>query len=144
MTGVTGMPGGNYAYIYNVSDATVTEGSPILFDSNGVMSGFIHTAGTADIIVGNAGIYLVNYTVSGGGTATSDSLFMLTDNSVPIPVTGIELGLDDGTVKNSWEGLLSLGNGDVLTVVNTGPTSATLTPVHNEIIDASITLVRVA
>src|SRR5580700_1050394 len=45
--GAAGQP--NYGYVYNLTAETVMIDTPVVFDSNGPLSGFTHTAATAGI-----------------------------------------------------------------------------------------------
>ena len=90
----------------------------VLFDSNGPLSGFTHTTGSASITVGSTSTYLVNFSVS--GTQLSQvSLFV---NG--IPAAGTTYGSGAGTQQNGGQAIVSLAVGDVLTLVNHSSASA--------------------
>jgi hypothetical protein len=84
----------------------------VLFDSNGPLSGFTHTTGSASITVGSTGHYLVDFSISG----TEPSQFSLFDNGSP--VAGTTYGSGAGTQQDGGQVIVSLADGDVLTLVN--------------------------
>lgn len=108
--GPAGQP--NYGYVYNVSAQTVAIEAPVIFDSNGPLSGFTHTAATAAIGVQSAGMYLIDFSASG----TQADQFALTDNGTVIP--GTTYGSGAGTQQNNGQVIVNLAAGDVLTLVN--------------------------
>ncbi len=126
-TGATGSPGvigpqgpagqPDYGYIYNLGAQTVPVEGVVLFDSNGPLSGFTHTTGSASITVGSTSTYLVNFSVSG----TQLSQFSLFING--IPAAGTTYGAGAGT-QNDGQAIVSLAVGDVLTLVNHSSASA--------------------
>ncbi len=69
MTGATGATGplaaANYASILNTSAEVVAVEADILFDANNALSGFTHAPGTSQLVVTNAGVYAVEFVVSG-------------------------------------------------------------------------------
>jgi hypothetical protein len=67
-------------YIYNFTTQTVAIDGAVLFDSNGPLSGFTHTSGSASIAVVSAGIHLVDFSVPG----TEPDQFSLFDNASPV------------------------------------------------------------
>ena len=101
-----------FGYIYNLTPQTVAIDGAVLFDSNGPLSGFTHTAGSASIAVVSAGIYLVDFSVSG----TEPNQFSLFDNASP--VAGATYGSGAGTQQNGGQVIVSLAAGAVLTLVN--------------------------
>ena len=108
--GPAGQP--NYGYVYNVSAQTVAIEAPVIFDSNGPLSGFTHTAPTAAIGVLSAGTYLIDFSASG----TQADQFALTDNGTVIP--GTTYGSGAGTQQNNGQVIVNLAAGDVLTLIN--------------------------
>jgi Collagen triple helix repeat (20 copies) len=65
-TGATGTAITEYLYTYNVSAQSVAAAAAITFDTNGPVAGSIaHTAGSATIILNNAGTYSFEFIVSG-------------------------------------------------------------------------------
>ena len=116
-TGATGSAGGilDYAYILNLTVVgTVAIEAPVPFDTNGVITaGFTHTAGSPDITVVNAGTYKIAFSVSG----VEPNQFAIFVNGAPsVPVT--VYGSGAGTQQNTGMGILVLGAGDVITLVN--------------------------
>ena len=89
-----------------------------MFDSTGPAVGFTHTPGTSTITVGSAGVYLVNFSVSG----TEPAQFGLTVNGVPVPAT--IYGSGAGTQQDNGEAIVALGAGDTLTIRNRSSAAA--------------------
>jgi len=117
-TGATGAPGiagiVNYAYIYNLAaQAPIAIEADILFDTNGILAGFTHTAGTSQLIAVNAGIYRIVFSVS-GVEANQFSIFVNGAASAPSTV----YGSGAGTQQNTGFGILTLSAGDVITLRN--------------------------
>jgi hypothetical protein len=118
-TGPQGPPGQpDYGYIYNLGAQTVAMEGAVLFDSNGPLSGFTHTTGSASITVGSTSTYLVDFSISG----TQPSQFSLFDNGSP--VAGATYGSGAGTQQDGGQVIVSLAAGDVLTLVNHSSASA--------------------
>ena len=115
-TGATGPRGPvgqpDYGYIYNLAAQTVAVEGAVLFDSNGPLSGFTHTAGSASITVESGGTYLLDFSISG----TEPNQFSLFDNASP--VAGTTYGSGAGTQQSGGQVVVSLAAGDVLTLVN--------------------------
>ena len=119
-TGATGAAGadgsggfGEYLYVYNLTAQTIAVEAPIPFDTNGAMSaGFTHAPGSANIAVVNAGVYKVSFSVSG----TEPSQMALFRNGAPVP--GSIYGSGAGTQETGGQVIVTLGAGDMLTVVN--------------------------
>ena len=118
--GATGAPGpagsnglAEYAYVYNLTAETVAIEAAIAFDSNGVMtSGITHSLGTSDITLLNAGIYKIDFSVSG----TEPNQMALFVNGVVVP--GTTYGSGAGTQQNSGQAIIAVGAGGVLSVRN--------------------------
>jgi hypothetical protein len=93
---------------------TVAVEAPVPFDTNGILtSGFTHTPGSPAITVVNAGVYSFEFSVSG----VEPNQFAIFVNGAPsVPVT--VYGSGAGTQQNTGFGILALGAGDVITVVN--------------------------
>ena len=102
----------DYGYIYNLAAQTVAVEGAVLFDSNGPLSGFTHTAGSASITVESGGNYLLDFSISG----TEPNQFSLFDNASP--VAGTTYGSGAGTQQSGGQVVVSLAAGDVLTLVN--------------------------
>ena len=112
-TGATGALSSAYAYVYNQQAAQVVAvESDIIFDTNGALSGFTHTPGSNTIVVINAGIYDISWSVSG----VEPNQFALFVNGAP--VAGGVFGSGAGTQQNSGELITALSGGDVLTLRN--------------------------
>jgi len=121
-TGVTGATGASpvldYGYIYNTGAQVVAIGSPVTFDTNGVLSGLIHAPGTSQITVVSAGIYEVDFSVSG----VEPNQFALFVNGVPDP--GAIYGSGAGTQQTTGMAILQLSAGDVIELLNHSSASA--------------------
>ena len=112
-TGATGALSSAYAYVYNQQAAQVVAvESDIIFDTNGALAGFTHTPGSNTIVVINAGIYDISWSVSG----VEPNQFALFVNGAP--VAGGVFGSGAGTQQNSGELITALSAGDVLTLRN--------------------------
>jgi hypothetical protein len=101
-----------YAYIYNVSAQVVAVGAPVLFDRNGLLSEFEHTEGASEIRVLSAGIYTVEFSIS--GTEPNQFAIFVNRNLVP----GSIYGSGAGTQQNNGQITLELALEDVLSLVN--------------------------
>jgi hypothetical protein len=112
----------------------VAPGNDVTFDTNGVINGFTHAAGTAQIIVNTAGTYAVMFSVTG----TAAGQFTLFDNGAPIAGSDYSSGTD---VQDNGQVIANLGAGDILTLRNT---SAVSIPLPLGATNASILIMRVA
>jgi hypothetical protein len=111
----------SYAYVYNVSAETVSQGAAVVFDTNGAMKGVTHVPGQPDIDVTSTGTYAISFSVSG----VEPSQFSLTDNGTVVP--GSRYGSGAGTQQNSGEIIVNLSAGDTVDLVNdTSDTAVTL------------------
>ena len=128
-TGLTGPAGpagplSDYAYIYNHAPESVASEADVTFDSNGAVSGFAHTAGTASISVVTTGHYRIDFSASG----TEVSQFAVFVNGVVVP--GSDYGSGAGTQQNNGSLILSLAAGNTVTLRNhTSPSAVTLATV---------------
>jgi len=121
-TGATGSAGAalNFAYVYNTSIQTVDVESDCTFDHNGIISaGITHTVGTAQINIGNSGIYSVIFSVAGDFS----NQFALAVNGTPVAASifGVDEGDFEGPnfiIPNTGFAILALTAGDVLTLRN--------------------------
>jgi BclA-like protein len=115
-TGVAGPQGPagqpNYGYIYNLGAQTVAIEAPVVFDSNGPLSGFTHIAATSSIGVVSTGTYLIDFSTSG----TQVNQFAVMDNGTAI--AGTTYGSGAGTQQNNGQVIVTLAAGDILTLVN--------------------------
>jgi hypothetical protein len=116
-TGAIGLTGSNglsqYAYVYNLGAQTVPLEADIAFDTNGVLtSGITHVAGSAGLVLVNAGKYQVTFSVSG----TEPSQMALFVNGVMVP--GAVYGSGAGTQQNTGQTIVTAAAGAVLTVRN--------------------------
>ena len=110
--------GADYAYIYNTAAQTVASESEVTFSGNGLLSGTItHTAGTAEIVIGKTGVYLVNTFLASNAAAQ----FAVYRNGAA--VEGSTYAMNNAADGNV---IISAQMGDVLTVVNTGTAEMTL------------------
>jgi len=122
LTGETGLSGptgpsgtglAQYGTVYNLFPEVIALEADVVFDSNGVLSaGITHAPGTAQIVINNAGIYKVAFSVSGA----EPNQFALFVNEAP--AAGSVSGSGAGTQQNTMETIVTLTAGDVLTVRN--------------------------
>ncbi|MEO8127380.1 MAG: hypothetical protein ABJF23_19865 [Bryobacteraceae bacterium] len=144
-TGATGATGpgasGTYAYVFNNGAQVVALEADVLFDSNGLLSGFSHTTGTSVVVVTNAGVYQVSFVVS----TVEPNQFTLFLNGAP--VSGATFGSGAGTQQNQGSVMVSLTAGDVLTLRNHTSAAAvtlqTLAGGTQTNVNAGITLLKV-
>ena len=116
-TGATGAAGINgileFAYIYNLTAQNVAIEADIPFDTNGMMTpGFVHAPASTSILIVEAGIYEVKFSVSG----TEPNQFALFVNGLEI--AGTVHGSGAGTQQNTGQAIFAMAAGDVLTVRN--------------------------
>jgi BclA C-terminal domain len=115
-TGATGPQGPagqpDYGYVYNTSAETVPIESDITFDTNGPLSGFTHTVGTAEIGVAATGTYLVTFSVSG----VEPGQFTLMNDGTAVP--GTTYGSGAGTQQDNGQVIVTLTAADSLTLRN--------------------------
>jgi len=102
----------NYGYVYNLAAQTVAIDAPVLFDTNGPLSGFTHVAGTSSMTAITSGTYLIDFSASG----TQVDQFAMMDNGTAI--AGSTYGSGAGTQQNNGQAIVNLVAGDVLTLVN--------------------------
>jgi hypothetical protein len=114
-TGATGPSEGilEYAYIYNTGLQVVAIEAPVLFSNTGVITaGITHAPGSAQIAIGSAGDYKVDFSVSG----VEPNQFALFVNGAA--VAEAIYGSGAGTQQNTGQAIITLSAGDVLTLVN--------------------------
>lgn len=145
VTGATGVLAGVYAYIYdNAATQSVINAAPVLFNTNGTISGGItHTPGTSDIIVPNTGTYLISYLVN----SATDMVFAVAVNASAFGFTeagSIQTGVGE-TRQVAWTGILSLSAGDAVTLQNRSGTPVTITSanVSDSAPSATITIIQI-
>jgi len=116
-TGPAGATGGGlsaFGYIFNLgARQTVEVGSPITFDSDGVLRGISHERDSAGIRVGEQGTYFVTFSV----TATEPNQFALFLNGKDV-IPGSIYGSGAGTQQNHGQVIVELAKDDALTLVN--------------------------
>jgi len=138
--------GSEYAYIYNVSEQhlpEVSQGTAITFDSHGQMtSGIKHATGSSDIIINQAGTYLVSYYVRPMNYPSSFGIF--------INDTLTEGGLCHGDATSSsinTQLIIKVGTGTIITLrYYTGRTGTNSTGLWNwgkSLPTASITILKI-
>lgn len=140
-TGATGTIAANYAYIFNIRAQTVLVGSPVTFDSNGILSnGITHPLGSPSITILNAGIYLVSYSVITTELANQFALF----------VNGVKATVSSGTAEmnNAGSVVLSIPAGGILRVVNNISSTTVHLPTNiggiASTVNASVVITRLA
>lgn len=99
-----------YGYVYNTSSQSVAAGADVTFDTNGVLVGLSHTAGTAPVTISNTGDYLFTY-VAG---STGAQQFELTLGNVIMAGTTYGIGVSGANY------------GQVITTVATAGITSTL------------------
>lgn len=112
-----------YAYVYNLADRTVNQGDSVIFDSTGVMSSNItHSNGSADIILSDAGIYIINFFTQG----VYASAFVLFVNDVAVPGGSYEsiTDINDKSAKEYGQIIINAKAGDKINLKNYSPTGA--------------------
>jgi hypothetical protein len=115
--GAAGPTGSNglseYAYVYNLGAQTVPLEADVIFDAHGVLtSGITHVAGSAGVVLVNAGTYQVTFSVSG----TEVSQIAVFVNGVTVP--GAIYGSGAGTQQNTGQTIVTVAAGAVLTIRN--------------------------
>lgn len=136
-----------HAYIYNTTDATITPGSVIHFDSNGVISSNIsHTPGDSKITINQAGTYIVNFIVQG---SPADS-FALFQNDTYVGGSSYEptLNINEKVDKEFSQVIIQVNAGDVLTVKHYSPVrgqgNAFLKAAGKPSVNASVLIVQLS
>ena len=130
---------GDYAYIYNTADNPVAVDASVTFSSNGPLSGSItHTAGTAEIVIGRTGVYMVDYYINADAAGITSTVYR---NGEPLQGTTYSTESD----VNNGQFIFTAQTGDVITLVNTGDVEVNLaaegvTP--EAVVNASITIIR--
>jgi hypothetical protein len=130
-TGTAGAPGATgptgpavvsqYAYVYNLTSQTVAQYGTVVFGYNGdISSGFVHAAGTSQIVVNAAGEYEVSFSVD----SIEPIQFSVSRNGAPVP--GTNFGSSSGEQETGGTVILSAAAGDVLAVLNDGSNAADL------------------
>lgn len=126
----------DYANVFNTAAQTVAADAAVTFSSNGLLSGTItHTAGTAEINVGNTGVYLVSFTLAPEAEA------QLTAYKNGAAIDGATFA---GT-EIYGQFIISAQIGDVITLVNTGAGEITLAQTGTApeaVVNASVTVTR--
>ena len=101
------------AYIYNLTAQTVAIEADVNFDTNGFLTaGITHAPGSPSILITDAGIYEVTFSVS--GTEPNQFALFLNGNLVP----GTIYASGAGTQQNNGQAIFTIGAGDVLTLRN--------------------------
>jgi len=116
--------------------------APIAFDQNGPLLGITHAPGNPFVVIGSAGTYSIQYSVSG----VEPGQFSLFVNGAPI-LNSI-YGSGAGTQQNSGLLILSLSANDVLTLVNHSSAAAvnlqTLAGGTQNNVNASLLILKLA
>jgi hypothetical protein len=132
-----------YGYIYNLSAQSVPQEAAITFDTNGLLVGVTHTAGSANLGITSSGTYMVTFSVTAGQQAQ----FALFQNGVPVP--GGLYGSGSGNEDDFGQVIVNLTAGDALTLVNhTSKTSSVslsnMAGGSQNNVDASILIEKIA
>ncbi len=107
-TGATGNFGDGYAYALRTTNVTTT--GTIAFDTNVFLDGWTHTAGSADFVCQNAGIYEMSYTIVSSAVNT----FYLTLNGTTITASSIYYNLSAIVPFSSPRVLITCAVGDII------------------------------
>lgn len=148
-TGATGAAGpagagiSDYLYVYNLIAQVVALEADITFDTNGLITpGFTHAPGTAAINIIAAGVYKVDFSVSG----VEPNQFTLFLNGGA--VAGTTYGSGAGTQQNTGQAIIAMSAGDVLTLRNhTSAAAVTLQTLAGGTVvnaNASISILRLS
>ena len=86
--------------------------SPVVFDSNGVTIGILHTLSSPTITILDSGDYEIKFSLS----AVESNQFALSVNGVPVSST--VFGSGAGTQQNNGQVLLTLNAGDLVSIIN--------------------------
>jgi hypothetical protein len=114
-TGATGASGAGlstYGYVFSTNAQVVPLETDVTFESNGVMNGIIHAAGTSQIIVVNAGTYEIEFALAG----VEPNQFAFFINGAP--ATGAVFGSGAGTQQNTGSVIVNVAAGDIITLRN--------------------------
>ncbi|MCH5304231.1 MAG: hypothetical protein J1E41_05155 [Ruminococcus sp.] len=126
-----------YGYVYNITRQNVDEDEAVTFSSNGLLSsGITHVAGTSDIVITTAGVYLINYYVGEEGQ------FTVYQNSAP--VAGSTYASSEDIIYGQV--IISAQAGDIITLVNTDNDDVDLDAdgkAPENVTNASMTILRV-
>jgi hypothetical protein len=115
-TGPVGAP--NYADVYNLTNEAVFVGTPVLFDSTGEISGFVHFNGGAEVTALAAGTYSVDFSV----LSAVNGHFALFVNGLLVP--GSTFMTNAGEQQNEGHVIVTLAAADIMTLVNLGPSGS--------------------
>lgn len=100
-----------YGQIYNVSYQDVANNGAVVFDSNGILSNISHTTSSSNIVLSQAGTYLVTYILE----LYNNSLFELQLNGSAI--AGSNYINPDSSIS-AGQAIFTANANDVLTLVN--------------------------
>jgi hypothetical protein len=98
--------------VYNETGESVAQNAPVLFDTAGLLSGFTFTPSSTTITVETAGIYSIDFIVSG---AEASQFAIFVNGS---PVVGSTYGSGAGTQQNNGQMIVALSTNDTITLVN--------------------------
>jgi BclA C-terminal domain len=101
-----------YGYIYNLAAGTVAIETTISFSDNGPLNGVTHATGSDSIAVTNAGVYKIDFSVSG----VEPNQFAIFINGAPLGSS--VYGSGAGTQQNTGILIVSLAADDTITLVN--------------------------
>ena len=102
----------DFGYIFNIGAQVVPIEADVAFDTNGVLDGFTHTPGAAQLVASTAGTYGIGFSVSGA----EPNQFAIFVNGAASPM-GV-YGSGAGTQQNTGHGILTLAAGDAVTLRN--------------------------
>lgn len=123
-----------YGQVYNLSAVDILNNAAFTFDSDGVLQNVSHPAGSSDVVLGLAGIYLATYIVEIQG----NSLLQLQLNGNMIPGSNY---LSPNTCVTVGKAIFAANAGDTLNLVNvTGYDQ----PLLSGGVNASITVEKIA
>ena len=116
----------SYGYVYALTQAaTVALEAPVLWDTAGPLNGVVFTPGSGNVTVAKAGLYKVEFSVSG----TEPNQFAIAVNGTANAST--IYGSGAGTQQNTGFAILTLAAGDVLSVINHSSSGGAVTLAPN-------------
>lgn len=129
-TGPSGVLASAYAYVYNVTAETVSDGDDVIFDNNGVMTGGItHTTSTASIYVPASGDYRIEFSIT---SATNSQFGIIIDGTTVVP------GSVYGSALMSTLGFAHHNQGQVIITVPSGGSTISLRNVSGSYVTLAV------
>jgi hypothetical protein len=114
-TGATGASGAGlstYGFVFNGDPQVVPIGADVSFANNGILNGIIHTPGSAQVVIVNAGTYEIGFAIA--GVEPNQFAFFLNG----VAVSGAVFGSGAGTQQNNGSVIVTATAGDIITLRN--------------------------